>query len=180
MYDVYVSGGSNIAPERHLVSALLELRGDSEVTLCTVSPVYQTRPVKVEEGAPEFHNLCVHLTTSLSPGPLKERLRRIEDREGRQRSSSPGEVYRSRVLDLDILLYRPVPWDFEPHPQVQREAFVVYPLSDLLLPADWDELPESVDAWRSRCNNDHILGIVEYDWPTPLRELLVDPRLRPS
>lgn len=180
MYDVYVSGGSNIDPEQHLVSALTSLLDEPDVTLQSVSPVYRTRPVQVEPGAREFHNLCVHLTTTLVPDRLKQRLCDVEDREGRQRSSPSGELYPSRVIDLDILLYRPAPPGFQPHPQVHREGFVVYPLSDLLSPADWEGLPATVPAWRGECDSEDILGIVEYDWPGPLRKFLEDPRPGPS
>lgn len=173
MYDVYVSVGSNIDPRDHVVDALLDLAACEVVTLRGISPVYRTRPVDVAGEAPPFHNLCLHLRTARSPDRLKRILRRQEDRQGRERSPPEEGTYASRVLDLDILLYRPSPEGFERHPQVEEESFVVYPLSDLLDPEGIEGLPSSRTAWRARCDADLILGRVEYDWPETLRPKLV-------
>ncbi len=179
MYDVYVSVGSNLDPRRHIVGALRDLSGCPAVALEAISPVYRTRPVDVEEGAPPFHNLCLHLRTERPPGRLKELLRRLEDRRGRDRSRNGGDLFSSRVLDLDILLYQPSPTDFRPHRQIHEEPFVVYPLSDILDPAGTADLPSGRSEWRARCDRDIILGRVEYDWPEPLDGRVVQPEEDP-
>lgn len=176
MYDVYVSVGSNIDPRDHVVDALLDLTECEAVDLRRISPVYRTRPVAVEGEAPPFHNLCLHLETTRTPDRLKRILRRQEDRQGRERSPSDGGGYASRVLDLDILLYRPRPEGFRRHPQVEAESFVVYPLSDLLSPEGIEGLPSSRAAWRERCDTGDILGRVEYDWPAVLDAKVVSPK----
>lgn len=175
MYDVYVSVGSNLDPRRHIVGALRDLAGCEALTLEAISPVYRTRPVDVEEGAPPFHNLCLHLRTDRSPDRLKGLLRRLEDARGRDRSSEGGDLFSSRVLDLDILLYQPSPSGFRPHRQIHEEPFVVYPLSDLLDPGGVAELPSGRSEWRARCDRDNILGRVDYDWPDPLDDRVVQP-----
>lgn len=176
MYDVYVSVGSNIEPRDHVVDALLDLAACEAVTLRGISPVYRTRPVDVAGEASPFHNLCLHLRTARAPDRLKRILRRQEDRQGRERSRPDEGTYASRVLDLDILLYRPPPEGFERHPQVEAESFVVYPLSDLLDPGGMEGLPSNRAVWRERCDTGDILGRVEYDWPEALRPKLVPAR----
>lgn len=162
-YNVYLSIGSNIDPEENVRVTLRRL--GEIVRIQSVSPVYLTRPVRVEPEAGNFHNLCVQITTDWSPGDLKERLRSLEEAVGRDRSkeSSSDHLHPSRTVDVDILLYDPEPENFQPHPQVEKQAFVVYPLSDIFDPSRWDPLPDSVEEWRAHCDQSTIVRTVEYD-----------------
>jgi 2-amino-4-hydroxy-6-hydroxymethyldihydropteridine diphosphokinase len=162
-YDVYLSVGSNIRPEDNIRAALKQLDEFAEID--SVSSVYRTEPVRVEPGARDFHNLCIKITVRESPSELKKRLRTIEASVGRQRSNSETELHESRKVDLDILLYDPAPEDFVAHEQVHDEAFVVFPLSDLIDPSTFSVLPDSVEIWRNRCDSDIIKETVSYHWP---------------
>ncbi len=161
-YDVYLSVGSNIHPEENVVKALRRLGKIVEIE--SISPVYLTRPVRVEPGAKKFHNLCVHILTNQPPQKLKGSLRSIEETVGRDRSMEKNEddLHSSRAVDLDILLYDPEPDKFAPHSQVEDEAFVVYPLSDILDPSPWDHLPDTVEKWRANCDESTIIRTIEY------------------
>lgn len=166
MFEVYLSIGSNIDPNRNIVQALEELTGLVEIR--AVSPVYRTKPVQLQPGADEFHNLCVKIATDYRPGELKSRLNEIERTTGREQRGSTGKPYESRKVDIDVLFYEPEVDGFEPHPQVEEEAFVVFPLSDLLDPSSREDLPDSRREWRKNCNRDVIKGTVSYDWPSTI------------
>jgi 2-amino-4-hydroxy-6-hydroxymethyldihydropteridine diphosphokinase len=161
-YEVYLSVGSNINPRKNVLEALRRL--DEWTRIKSISPVYLTRPVQVEPGAENFHNLCVKITADRTPENLKNRLRELEKNVGRDRSgeNSSGELHSSRAVDVDILLYEPEPTGFDPHPQVADEAFVVYPLSDLLEPSERENLPDSTKEWRARCDESTIIRTVDY------------------
>jgi len=162
-YDVYLSIGSNIHPEENVLETLRRL--DEIVQMESISSVYLTRPLQVEPGADNFHNLCVQITTDRSPEDLKNRLRSLEESVGRNRSAAidADDWHSSRTVDVDILLYDPEPPGFEPHPQVENEAFVVYPLSDLLDPSEWEDRPDSVKEWRANCDESTIIRMIKYD-----------------
>lgn len=173
-FDVYLSLGSNIEPERHLKRALIELAQHTE--LKKMSPVYRTRPIDMEPGSDDFHNLCVVVQTDLEPDRLKRLLNEIEEKSGRdrQREAEDPDAYRPRTLDVDILLYEPAPDGFVPHPQVRDQAFVVFPLSDLREPPRLEGIPPDRVDWRDQCDRNVILEVVPYDWPREVRSTRED------
>lgn len=162
-YEVYLSIGSNIEPRENVTDTLKRI--GTFTVIDAVSRVYLTKPIQVEPGADNFHNFCVRVRTGSRPSPLKERLRDLEEAVGRERTIAESDLHSSRAVDVDILLYEPAPEGFEPHPQIYDEAFVVYPLSDILDPAGRKRLPESVEAWRQGVDGETILDTVSYEWP---------------
>lgn len=166
MFDVYLSLGSNVNPRQNLSEAMDEL---SEITsVGEISTVYLTEPVRMEKGAAEFHNFCARVETDLEPSGFKSKLSRIEREIGRKRTKTTGNLHESRKVDIDILIYSPSPEGFENHPQVYDEAFVVYPLSELINPAKYEELPDSVEEWRGDCNSETIIKTIDYHWPSKI------------
>lgn len=169
-YEVSLSLGTNIDPEHHMIRAIRSL--PDELQLKAISPVYLTEPVGMKPGADRFHNLCILLETTLSPDELKQKLRAVEHDMGRRRPErEEGEPYEPRRIDIDILTYNPVPDGFDPSGEIVDCGYVVYPLADLMDP------PESLDVetreeWRQRCDDDSILGTVDYEWPDGLSSLV--------
>jgi 2-amino-4-hydroxy-6-hydroxymethyldihydropteridine diphosphokinase len=101
--------------------------------LAAVSPVYETEPIGMEEGAESFFNGAVLLLTALAPEDLKNGLLELEKELGRVRL--PGEGWLSRPVDVDIALWgetvgtilgRPVP-----DPGILEYVHVAVPLADL-------------------------------------------------
>lgn len=163
-FEVYLSIGSNIQPDENITETILAILEFTEIR--NLSSVYLTKPIQLEDGADEFHNLCVSIATDRKPGGLKNRLKSLENNVGRERSEGDKELYESRKVDVDILLYDPEPEGFEPHQQIYDEAYVIYPLSDIYDPARREDLPDSSDVWRSSSDSDTIIDQVEYDWPS--------------
>lgn len=130
---VYVSLGSNIEPEKNLVQVVRLLR--SKCKVIAVSSVYRTAPQGFSEQ-PDFLNMAVQLSTSLSPETFKtDILDWIERELGRQRD--PLNKNAPRTIDLDISLwdggvieYGAKPWRV-PDPDIVRFAHVAIPLAEL-------------------------------------------------
>ncbi|GIL11499.1 MAG: 2-amino-4-hydroxy-6-hydroxymethyldihydropteridine diphosphokinase [Chloroflexota bacterium] len=131
--DVYVSLGSNIAPERSLAEAVRLLRQKCDVL--ALSSVYRTAPQGYADQ-PDFLNMAVKLHTALPPEIFKrEVLDWIERRLGRVRD--PLNKNAPRTIDLDISLwgsavftYGDRPWRV-PDPDIVRFAHVAVPLAEL-------------------------------------------------
>ena len=129
---VYLTLGSNLNQERCYPLAVKMIAGLGEIA--AVSPIYETEPVGLEDGAGKFFNGAVLLLTELDPETLKTRLRDdVETALGRVHL--PGEPWLSRPIDVDIALWgntvgailgRPVP-----DPDILRFVHVALPLADL-------------------------------------------------
>ena len=78
-----------------------------------------------------FVNGVILLETKDKPGELLERLLRIEQELGRQRTRRWGP----RTIDLDLLFYDDVvirrPELTVPHPEVEKRRFVLEPLAEI-------------------------------------------------
>ena len=131
MQSVYLTLGSNLHRERCYPLAVKRLAVLGE--LAAVSPVYETDPIGMEEGAESFFNGAALLLTALEPEDLKNGLLELEKELGRVRL--PEEGWYSRPVDVDIALWgetvgtilgRPVP-----DPGILKYVHVAVPLADL-------------------------------------------------
>ncbi len=95
-----------------------------------MSEIIATEPVGFE--GPEFLNCVVRYNTRKRPETILEICKRIEKHLGREDSPEyapdGSRIYRSRIIDIDILLYGNVRMNTPeltiPHPQVEGRAFV--------------------------------------------------------
>ncbi|MGH8610726.1 MAG: 2-amino-4-hydroxy-6-hydroxymethyldihydropteridine diphosphokinase [Gammaproteobacteria bacterium] len=128
MARVYVSIGSNIEREQNVRNAVKAL-GEAFGAL-TLSTVYETEAVGFT--ADRFFNLVVGFDTDADVRGVVQRLREIEQRHGRQRTSPKP---KSRTLDLDLLLYEDaVSHEGEidlPRKDIFDYAFVLRPLCEI-------------------------------------------------
>ena len=128
MPRIWLSLGSNIDRERHILSALDELK--KAFGKLIVSRVYESEAVGFE--GPSFHNLVVGIDSDLSVTALKKRLHAMEVSHGRVRS---GDCFASRTLDIDLLTYGDQRVDEAgvelPRDEITRYAFVLLPLSEV-------------------------------------------------
>ena len=137
MTRAYLSLGSNVAPERHLRSAIEALRarfGD-----IVVSPVYRVPAVGFD--GPDFLNAAAVIDTDLDPPALVAWLQQLERDHGRVRGP---EKFSDRTLDVDLVYFGDCVLDTPalrlPRDDV-RHAFVLRPLADIA--------PEFVDPLRN-------------------------------
>lgn len=127
MASVYVSIGSNSNAPSNVCSCIQDLR----TTFGTVqlSTAYQTLAVGFN-GDP-YVNLVVGFTTAWTLAQIQNYLRQEEAKHGRVRN---GEKYKECPLDMDLLLYDNInlqPQQNLPHRDIERYAFVLYPLAEI-------------------------------------------------
>ena len=128
MAQVYLSLGSNVAPEENLRIAIREL-GDRFGAL-TLSPVYRNKAVGFVGD--DFLNLVVACHVDQGLEQLAADIAEIHDLAGRSRGK---EKFAARSLDIDILLCEQQiiegPPLTLPREDVLRYAFVLKPLADI-------------------------------------------------
>ena len=125
---VLLSLGGNVEPERHLRTALDELR--ARFGQVVVSPAYRTAAVGFD-GAPFINNAAM-LRTTESLDALETWLHALEDWHGRDRS---GPRLSDRTLDVDVVFYGDAVVRDGERVRVPRQelkyAFVLKPLADI-------------------------------------------------
>ncbi len=119
--------GDAVTTLAQAVSALRLLPG-LEVT--DVSPVYRTAPVGGPDQ-PDYLNLVVQGTTTLTPAHLLDATSAIEREAGRTREVHWGP----RTLDIDLVVVGDHLLNTErlvlPHPRAHERAFVLLPWLDI-------------------------------------------------
>lgn len=143
---VYISGGSNIEPEKNLQLAGHELRRRYEDV--AVSPVYRTAAVGFD-GEP-FLNCVFSFETRESARAVVDYLEQLHTLAGRVRGPN---AWSPRTLDLDLLLYGdaiiPAAPVKVPREDIRKYAFVLRPLADLAPDLVHPESGESMaELWR--------------------------------
>ncbi len=126
---VWLSLGSNIDPESNIRSAVGNLR--RMFGPLVLSSVYSGEAVGFD-GDP-FLNMVVGLDTELAASQLMERLRGVEDRQGRVRDDMNKNS--PRTIDIDLLTYGDLPLQSGrvalPRDEITRYAFVLKPLAEV-------------------------------------------------
>lgn len=123
MNRVWLDLGSNIDREASIRNAVDLLR--QYLPVRRSSHIYETAPVGYTDQ-PNFYNLCVEVETELSAGEIAALLYQLEDRLGRVRTENK---FGPRNIDMDVVLHEN---SNKAHPQVEREAFVLLPLCELI------------------------------------------------
>ncbi len=120
--------GSNVNAENHIRSGIRALQKDFDKV--ALSPVYTSTAVGFEGD--DFINLVARVETDMHPLALREYLRNLEDRYGRERNVAK---FSDRTLDIDILLYDDLvllsPKLEIPRAEILKFAHVLKPLADL-------------------------------------------------
>jgi 2-amino-4-hydroxy-6-hydroxymethyldihydropteridine diphosphokinase len=124
----YVSGGSNLDPEKNLVIAARALKARHPGA--RFSRCYRNRAIGFD--GPDFINFVVELPVAGTPALLKGELECIETLCGRSRDAPK---WAPRAMDLDILLFADVVQDTPglvlPRPDLLKWAFMLGPLAQL-------------------------------------------------
>lgn len=128
MSTAWLGLGSNINANAHIRAAIDELQKQFEEI--ELSPAYSSTAVGFDGD--DFINLVARVETGLSPLDLRQFLRDLEDRYGRERDVPK---FSDRSLDIDILLYDDLvlysPVLEIPRAEIVKFAHVLKPLADL-------------------------------------------------
>ncbi len=98
IFDIFLSLGSNIEPEKNIDFAKEQLQIKYGKLL--ISSVYKTKAVGFKGD--DFLNLVIKTSTSDSPETVIDYLHYIEKQTGREIGTGQ---FNSRTLDIDLLLY---------------------------------------------------------------------------
>ncbi|MFB9768861.1 2-amino-4-hydroxy-6-hydroxymethyldihydropteridine diphosphokinase [Lactiplantibacillus modestisalitolerans] len=128
---VYLSVGANLHPRVATIrQAIAQLAAVPEVTVRATSNWYETEPWG-KRDQPNFYNVSVALTTTLTPADLLTVLHQIERTFHRQRKVHWGP----RTLDMDIIFWGArtiqTPTLTVPHPQAAHRNFVLRPTLEI-------------------------------------------------
>jgi 2-amino-4-hydroxy-6-hydroxymethyldihydropteridine diphosphokinase len=158
MTTVYLSLGTNVGQRRqNLARAVAGLGEVMEIT--AVSPIYQTPPWGLTDQ-PDFLNLCLAATTSLTALDLLHFTRQLEIDLGRKKTVRWGP----RLIDIDILFYDDkISYSDEltiPHPQIAQRAFVLVPLADIAPDLVHPETGQTVREMVTAVNTSGLVRVV--------------------
>lgn len=130
----YLSLGSNLGDRHATMQSAILLLGKQAGTVDRVSSAIETEPWGFK-SANKFLNMCVRITTTLSPEQLLATTKNIELQLGRTTKSVNGQ-YHDRPIDIDILTYDDLhintPSLTLPHPHMHERDFVMIPLREIL------------------------------------------------
>lgn len=134
-HRAFIGAGSNIGNRlAYLQEACSRLNAHSGLQVTAMSPVYRSEPLGITEQ-PEFLNMVIQVSTSLTPHEILRCCSEIELGLGRP---ADHVKWGPRVLDLDLLFYDELIVDTPdltvPHPLMQERKFVLLPLLDLANP----------------------------------------------
>lgn len=128
MNRAYLSLGSNVNAESNIKAAIRAL--EAKFSFCRFSPIYRSRAVGFE--GEDFINLAAMIETDMGPLQLRDWLRDLEDRFGRDRRQPK---FSDRTLDIDILLMGDLVRNDDtldlPRAEILKFAHVLKPLADL-------------------------------------------------
>ena len=130
----YLSLGSNLGDRHATMQSAILLLDSQAGSVDRVSSAIETEPWGFE-SANKFLNMCVRITTTLSPEQLLATTTDIEQQLGRT-TKSVNRQYHDRPIDIDILTYDDLhintPSLTLPHPHMHERDFVMIPLREIL------------------------------------------------
>jgi len=127
----YLLLGGNIDDRLYFLERALDMLNNLAGKIKSVSNVYESEPWGFESSQ-WFLNQAVELETNLMPLILLEKIKLIEKYLGRIRTA---EVYQSRTIDIDIVLYNSAIFNSPelviPHPRMTERMFVLLPMAEI-------------------------------------------------
>jgi 2-amino-4-hydroxy-6-hydroxymethyldihydropteridine diphosphokinase len=131
--EALIALGGNVGDARATLAKAVDMFCDgADVQLRARSSDYRTAPWG-DTDQPTFINLCIAVTTRLSPQALLDRAHNVERALGRDRTKE--RRWGPRTADLDILAYDDLvlegPILTLPHPRLFERAFVLVPLAEI-------------------------------------------------
>jgi 2-amino-4-hydroxy-6-hydroxymethyldihydropteridine diphosphokinase len=127
----YLSLGTNLGNKIENLQFAIDEINRSLGHVRNISSVYSSKSWGFK--GEDFYNICLEVSTSLSPEKMIKAVLEIEGQLGRLRNSQQG--YNNRIIDIDILLFDDDIIFYNdlkvPHPEMLNRRFVLEPLSEI-------------------------------------------------
>jgi 2-amino-4-hydroxy-6-hydroxymethyldihydropteridine diphosphokinase len=154
----FLSLGSNLGVREALLEDAVKRLARGGVTILRSSRIYETIPVEVKDEQDYYLNMVVEIDFEGDPFGLLKVCRSVENSLGRVRPYP----HSPRTMDIDILLLDGIMINEEhlvvPHPELERRAFVIHPLAelvpDLVLPSG-----RTIADVKKELGNDEIVSV---------------------
>lgn len=150
-HTTYLSLGSNQGDRLGHLQNAIENIATKIGPITRVSSVYKTEAWGFTGDY--FLNACIEVQTHMAPEKIMPDLLAIEQELGRERSSSEG--YRSRSIDIDILLFDQVQMSSShlaiPHPRMLERSFVLTPLNEIAGEVYHPVAEQNISTCLERC-----------------------------
>ncbi|MDX9948092.1 MAG: 2-amino-4-hydroxy-6-hydroxymethyldihydropteridine diphosphokinase [Bacteroidales bacterium] len=151
---IFLGLGTNLGDREKNLSMAVDRIGEEIGKVIRCSSVYETEPWGFQSEN-RFLNMAVMVRSSLRPSGLLGRILMIEAQLGRLRS---GKGYKSRTIDIDILLYGSEVIKKEeleiPHPRIPVRKFVLEPLCELAPDMIHPVLKETFTELLAKCGDE--------------------------
>jgi 2-amino-4-hydroxy-6-hydroxymethyldihydropteridine diphosphokinase len=158
---IYIGVGTNIGNRlRNIEIALDELKA-FDITIIRTASIYETEPWGFETNN-LFLNTVFECSSPMEAMDCLKALQFVEKKMGREKSA--GLVYESRIIDLDILLFKnqqiQLPELIIPHPYITERQFVIQPLLELVKNTHFDYLPKGFPELKNQFKDSKTLFVV--------------------
>lgn len=133
----FFSIGSNVGNRLDNLQKAVDQLAEYVGYMVRLSSVYRSSSWGYQGG--EYLNMCVEVSTSLSPELVLEKILQIEKSLGRNREETSdkndSQPYQDRILDIDLLLFEDEIIFYNdlkvPHPRMLDRNFVLFPLNEI-------------------------------------------------
>ncbi|MCF8234806.1 MAG: 2-amino-4-hydroxy-6-hydroxymethyldihydropteridine diphosphokinase [Bacteroidales bacterium] len=153
-YPVYFSLGSNLGNRKQMLSKARELIESRISKIEKASSVYESEAWGFNSDKP-FLNQVIKISTALPAIDILHEIQKIESKLGREKTE-PG--YKSRLIDIDILLYGDQVIRIEdeliiPHPLMSDRLFVLHPLAEVDTDLKHPEFNKTIGQMLEDCRD---------------------------
>ncbi|AEA44496.1 2-amino-4-hydroxy-6-hydroxymethyldihydropteridine diphosphokinase [Fluviicola taffensis] len=160
---IYIGVGTNLGDRLHNIqSAIEELKAMNIVVIRTAS-IYETEPWGFETSD-TFLNTVFECSSSMNAMDCLKALQFVEKKMGRKKKLKIG--YESRVIDLDILLFKNQQINLIeltiPHPYLTDRQFVIIPMDELVNDTFFTSLSTNFTELKNRFKDLKTPFVVHY------------------